>query len=132
MDTYIPNSSSTGILGGKSGEGELDGIQAWKKEQKEKELRDQTSTLVNTTESSERQEIVEKSNANAKQLDEIQLFKLMMKREEEKKKNDSAIGPLHINAPVDQSDSPTQHAAAAFAGTLHALWPASIELDSPR
>ena len=129
MDTYIPNTMGTGILGGKSGEGELDGIQAWKKEQKEKELRDQTSPLITNTENSKRQESVEKVNANTKQLDEIQLFKLMMKREEEKKKNDFANGPSLINASVDQSDSPTQHAAAAFAGTLHSLWSASIELN---
>jgi len=131
MDAYIPNSSSMGILGGKGGEGELDGIQAWKKEQKEKELRDQTSPLITTTENSEHQESIEKANANAKQLDEIQLFKLMMKREEEKKKNDFAVGPSHINASVDQSDSPTRHAATAFAGTLHALCSASIELNFP-
>ena len=38
MDTYIPPATSgTGILGGKGADGELDGIQAWKKGMKEKE-----------------------------------------------------------------------------------------------
>ncbi|KAJ7666420.1 hypothetical protein B0H17DRAFT_1336307 [Mycena rosella] len=77
MDTYIPD--STGILGGKGGDGELDGIQAWKKglkEQKEK-------TVAPPKKDEERPAASE--SAPEKPLDEIQLFRLLMKREEEKK-----------------------------------------------
>ena len=92
MDTYIPNGPSLGILGGRGADGELDGIQAWKKGMKEKEQREREKEQgpsptvgqgeVNADNS------VDKVDALEKQLDEIQLFKLLMKREEEKKKVD--------------------------------------------
>ncbi|KAJ7139820.1 hypothetical protein C8R44DRAFT_765504 [Mycena epipterygia] len=76
MDTYIPD--STGVPGGKGGEGELDGIQAWKKGLKEKE---KTAAIPKKDE--ERPAVSE--STPDKPLDEIQLFRMMMKREEEKK-----------------------------------------------
>lgn len=83
METYVPTSSS-GILGGKSNTGELDGIQAWKKGIKEKELALQEKNIeTGETDSSAAQDSGERG------LDEIQLFKLLMKREEEKKKVES-------------------------------------------
>ncbi|TFK40998.1 hypothetical protein BDQ12DRAFT_678720 [Crucibulum laeve] len=90
MDTYIPNGSSVGILGGKGVTEELDGIQAWKKglkekERKEKEQPSQKSSVSSTFEAASNPTASETSN---NQLDEIQLFKLLMRREEEKKKND--------------------------------------------
>jgi hypothetical protein len=83
METYVPTSSS-GILGGKSSSGELDGIQAWKKGLKEKEL-----ALQEKNEEIGEADVPPKPNSGEKGLDEIQLFKLMMKREEEKKRSDS-------------------------------------------
>jgi hypothetical protein len=81
MDTYIPNSSSGNILGGKGIDGELDGIQAWKKGMKERELK----ATINESNGVEARQPVPDD-----QLDEIQLFRLLMKREEEKKKSDNA------------------------------------------
>ncbi|KAF8898562.1 hypothetical protein BD779DRAFT_1484574 [Infundibulicybe gibba] len=86
MDTYIPNSSSAGILGSKGADGELDGIQAWKKGMKEKEERDK-GPPGSTKE--------EKPHSGEQPLDEIQFFKILMKREEEKKQSDTTnTGPL--------------------------------------
>jgi hypothetical protein len=87
MDTYIPTPSSGNILGGKSIDGELDGIQAWKKGMKEKEMK----AMINESNGAESRQPI----AND-QLDEIQLFRLLMKREEEKKKSDNAdaVAPL--------------------------------------
>ena len=83
MDTYIPNPANGNVLGGQGVDGELDGIQAWKKGMKEKELK---ATVNEGSGVESRQPI-----AND-QLDEIQLFRLLMKREEEKKKSDNADG----------------------------------------
>ncbi|KXN89870.1 hypothetical protein AN958_04874 [Leucoagaricus sp. SymC.cos] len=81
METYVPTSNS-GILGGKSTNGELDGIQAWKKGLKEKELQERTNDASES--------VVSASQESEKGLDEIQIFKMLMKREEEKKKLDSS------------------------------------------
>ena len=95
MDTYVPTNSSGGILGGRTADGEMDSIQAWKKSMKEKEEKEkkgsQPSGLPATAEKS--------SSTGESQLDEIQMFKLIMKREEEKKKAG--------DAPVDSSLGPT-------------------------
>ncbi|KAF5377658.1 hypothetical protein D9615_005256 [Tricholomella constricta] len=94
MDTYIPPPSNGGILGGKTGDGELDGIQAWKKERKEKEMKEQGGLPLTKGTGAGAQEStsIEKPDANGKPLDEIQLFRLLMKREEEKKKSDALDG----------------------------------------
>lgn len=94
MDTYIPPPTGAGILGSKGAAGELDGIQAWKKGMKEKELKDK-ATLPDTKGESETDQSsnVEKSESTTKQLDEIQLFRLLMKREEEKKQTDNPDAP---------------------------------------
>ncbi|KAJ4486339.1 hypothetical protein J3R30DRAFT_3697845 [Lentinula aciculospora] len=74
MDTYVPSSSTGGILGSKGNEGELDGIQAWKKNMKEKE---QAKTAPPASE-------IDSSNAPStttkieEPMDEIQRFKKMM------------------------------------------------------
>ena len=71
MDTYVPPASATGILSGKAADGELDGIQAWKKNMKEKEQRN----------ANEASDAAAKAKANGeKPLDEIQLFKMLMKK----------------------------------------------------
>ncbi|KAF8807565.1 hypothetical protein BYT27DRAFT_7233070 [Phlegmacium glaucopus] len=89
MDTYIPTESSPGILGGQMPGGELDGIQAWKKGLKDKEIRDHETSSPNgqgnTLGQPSSLTLLEPAE---KAMDEIQLFKLMMKREEEKKKSE--------------------------------------------
>ncbi|KAG6878422.1 hypothetical protein C0993_007023 [Termitomyces sp. T159_Od127] len=89
MDTYVPPSFSGGILGGKAGDGELDGIQAWKKERKEKEMKDKVDIKSAKGKTSTTQESVQNLDSNGTALDEIQLFRLLMKREEEKKRVDT-------------------------------------------
>lgn len=101
METYVPT-TTTGILGGKSSTGELDGIQAWKKGLKEKELALQEKDTASDVNPQTGQDTTEKS------LDEIQLFKLMMKREEEKK----------ISSPTPDSGSESKSAAMRIAGKL--------------
>ena len=92
MDTYIPTGPGAGILGGKGSEGELDGIQAFKKGMKAKEQKD----LPSSGEMLERADVDGPNGSSKiaapsstllseKPLDEIQLFKLMMKMEQEQK-----------------------------------------------
>lgn len=92
MDTYIPTSTGAGILGGKGGEGELDGIQAFKKGMKAKEQKDlssdealEPSNIDGSNGSSTAGIISSSALSSDKPLDEIQLFKLMMKKEQEQK-----------------------------------------------
>ncbi|KAJ7102226.1 hypothetical protein B0H15DRAFT_319867 [Mycena belliarum] len=88
MDTYIPD--STGILGGKGGDGELDGIQAWKKGLKEQ--KDKTAASPKKDE----ERPAASDSTLEKPLDEIQLFRLLMKREEEKKQVDPAPSGIAV------------------------------------
>ncbi|KAK2461788.1 hypothetical protein APHAL10511_006251 [Amanita phalloides] len=103
MDAYIPNGPSFGILGGKGSDGELDGIQVWKKGMKEKEMREKEKEQGPLSAAGQGESNIDsttdKVDATEKQLDEIQLFKLLMKREEEKKKTDlsSSIAPAPVN-----------------------------------
>jgi len=103
MDTYIPSDSSPGILGGKVANGELDGIQAWKKGMKAKEQGDKSTSK--TKDGSKEVLGLEQ------QLDEIQLFRLMMKREEKKRtegKDEADTSPVvsfhGIETPVRTRD----------------------------
>jgi hypothetical protein len=50
METYTPVDSAPGILGGKGGEDELDGIQAFKKDMKAKEQKDMPSSAEKSRE----------------------------------------------------------------------------------
>ncbi|KAI0936239.1 hypothetical protein AcV5_004428 [Taiwanofungus camphoratus] len=110
METYVPSSTGGGILGGKSGDGELDGIQAWKKGMKEKERKDkendptpEVSRKPDTDRSAPSPISTSVSTSPAApetQLDEIQLFKLLMKREAEKKEGEkSRIGQAEFGLP---------------------------------
>ncbi|KAF8641044.1 hypothetical protein AX17_000688 [Amanita inopinata Kibby_2008] len=97
MDTYIPSGPGFGILGGKGPDGELDGIQAWKRGMKEKEQKEKERAVSLTPGHgdgtiSDVPEKTEKADLPEKQLDEIQLFKLLMKREGERKKNEASSG----------------------------------------
>ncbi|THH03828.1 hypothetical protein EW145_g5972 [Phellinidium pouzarii] len=94
METYVPPSSSSGgILGGKGAEGEVDSIQAWKKDMKEREMKAKGLSIeISDSGVGASQETItdvkqSKTSAPAPetQLDEIQLFKLMMKQEEKKR-----------------------------------------------
>ena len=90
MDTYVPSETGSGILGGKGDAGELDGIQAWKRGMKEKEEQEKASSGF-----LEQENVLAAPEAAEKQLDEIQLFKLMMKREESKRtQTDSGANEL--------------------------------------
>lgn len=89
MDAYIPTNSGAGILGGKGSEGELDGIQAFKRGMKAKEQKDAPEDPRDTVDSSSKIDtsppITSTGQPSEKPLDEIQLFKLMMKKEQEQK-----------------------------------------------
>lgn len=105
MDAYIPPPSSAGILGGKGGEGELDGIQAWKKERREKELKEQAPPSTAKEHSADTQEThPQKSDING--LDEIQIFKLLMKREQGGKKGDGAGDAQQTDSKSSSSAKP--------------------------
>ena len=90
MDTYIPSNGSGGVIGGHRLGGELDGIQAFRKEMQQK---DKSSSPVATNLATSRNQTSPPGQAPENQLDEIQLFRLMMKREEEKKKSESPVAP---------------------------------------
>lgn len=86
MDTYVPGDSSPGILGGHGLSGELDGIQAFKKEQKDKELKDKAanlSALPVTQDLEETSSSVLHVDMKQEPLDEIQLFKRMMLKDQQ-------------------------------------------------
>ncbi|KAH9025867.1 hypothetical protein EDB85DRAFT_2177740 [Lactarius pseudohatsudake] len=103
MDTYIPSDSGAGILGGKAENGELDGIQAWKLGMKEKERKERESEALRSNSdiecpgSAKATEIPATPPAEPP-LDEIQLFKLMIKREEEKTHAASLKDPVNDSA----------------------------------
>ena len=100
MDTYIPSDSGAGILGGKAENGELDGIQAWKLGMKEKERKERESEALRSSSDIEsagsaRAPDIPATPPTEPPLDEIQLFKLMIKREEEKNSAASFKGPVN-------------------------------------
>lgn len=84
METYTPADSAPGILGGKGGDDELDGIQAFKKDMKAKEQKDVPSSTEKSREADADQPSgsSKAENASTAPLDEIQLFRLMMKKEQ--------------------------------------------------
>lgn len=102
MDTYIPNDSAAAILGGKGSTDELDGIQAFKKDMKAKEQKDALPSPkesrgadTNRPSGSSMAVVVSSGAAPEKPLDEIQLFRLMMKKEQDQKVPEM----LHAPAP---------------------------------
>lgn len=111
MDTYIPSNGSGGVIGSQRSGGELDGIQAFRKEMQQK---DKTTSPVASS----------PGQAPENQLDEIQLFRLMMKREEEKKKSDSpvvlpAVHPSTEGASAGFHDDESQGALQMFSEFIH-------------
>ncbi|KAH8988800.1 hypothetical protein EDB92DRAFT_2008494 [Lactarius akahatsu] len=99
----IQGDSGAGILGGKAENGELDGIQAWKLGMKEKERKERESEALRSNSdiecpgSAKATEIPATPPAEPP-LDEIQLFKLMIKREEEKNHAASLKDPMNDSA----------------------------------
>ena len=81
METYVPDASG-GILGGRTADGEMDSIQAWKKGMKEKEEKDKAAAAKDLTPSGPQPDAAEPTDS---QMDEIQLLKMMIKREADKK-----------------------------------------------
>lgn len=80
METYIPDASG-GILGGKTTDGEMDSIQAWKKGMKEKEERDKAAATKDLPSNPQ----PDTAGPAESQMDEIQLLRMMIKREADKK-----------------------------------------------
>jgi zinc finger CCCH domain-containing protein 13 len=111
METYVPASSGGGILGGKTAEGEVDGLQAWKqgmkaKEQKEKEKAETKDKSVAPATPEAKSEVASSTVKSDSSLDEIQLFKLMMKKEEGKKNTENHsefAASIDDNAKVESS-----------------------------
>ncbi|KAL1748888.1 hypothetical protein HDZ31DRAFT_71234 [Schizophyllum fasciatum] len=135
MDTYVPPASSgAGILGGKGADGELDGIQAWKKGMKEKEMKEKNASAASEPSSA----TAAPSSGGGGGLDEIQLFRMMMKKEDDKKKTDNpsaeasptiaSIAPGRISEAVSTSSV----SAAAIAESKSAGQPTNLSaLTSP-
>ncbi|KAJ3923027.1 hypothetical protein F5877DRAFT_32456 [Lentinula edodes] len=99
MDTYVPSSSTGGILGSKGNEGELDGIQAWKKNLKEKEQKAKTAPVasgVDSSNDSPTMTIIEEP------MDEIQRFKKMM----EVAQKQSSDPPMMVGPILGLTDTP--------------------------
>ncbi|KAH9835639.1 uncharacterized protein C8Q71DRAFT_762895 [Rhodofomes roseus] len=113
METYVPTTPGGGILGGRGADGELDGIQAWKKGMKEKERQEKESEAA-----AKSSEDVKSATTSATptqpegQLDEIQMFKLMMKREADKKENEQHSKENAV--PQTTSESMSSFAAASI------------------
>ncbi|KAF9270385.1 hypothetical protein L218DRAFT_993006 [Marasmius fiardii PR-910] len=97
MDTYIPSSSGGGILGGKGSDGELDGIQAWKKNMKEKEQQAQKASKPADQDTSG---TVEQSENQEEHMDEIQRFKKMMEMAQKQKAPQTETVPVNLATSV--------------------------------
>lgn len=99
METYVPTTPGDGILGAQT-EGQLDGIQAWKKGMKEKEKKgkegEHTPAAKKKDDGAEPAPQISASTSTEGNMDEIQLFKLMMKAA--KKEPDQ--GPSDTGSPV--------------------------------
>ncbi|PFH54632.1 hypothetical protein AMATHDRAFT_44461 [Amanita thiersii Skay4041] len=125
MDTYIPSGPSYGILGGKGADGEQDGIQVWKKEMKEREQKEKGILISSKVSDTVVGGDIEKVELPEKQLDEIQLFKLLMKREEERKKVEASST---LQSPqIDISSNPSQLQPNPSNGGSYDLFPSTAD-----
>ncbi|PPQ80909.1 hypothetical protein CVT24_013016 [Panaeolus cyanescens] len=122
MDTYVPSESTPGILGGASIGGELDGIQAWKKGMKEKETKEKEASLPLA--SQEGSSLPTEPTVERPAMDEIQLFKMLMKQEEEKKRLEDNGGAVTTSESV-----PKPPAVHAERNAVEALSQTSKALD---
>lgn len=119
MDTYIPSSTSGGVIGGQRPSGELDGIQAFRKEMQKKDNKSTSPGNADLPSDSSRVKADSPVQVAEPQLDEIQLFRLMMRREEEKKKSDSPLISSSPNAPG--GDETLVNTAKGISVSLRAL-----------
>ncbi|TFK30603.1 hypothetical protein FA15DRAFT_662601 [Coprinopsis marcescibilis] len=107
MDTYVPSEPLPGILGGKTTEGELDSIQVWKKGMKDKENQEKDKDKGADSEVEDRKSEVQSASINSTQLDEIQMFRLMMQKEKDKRETDivqdTSHTPSHTTIHPDSS-----------------------------
>ncbi|KAI0762895.1 hypothetical protein C8Q74DRAFT_1206773 [Fomes fomentarius] len=130
METYIPTTPGGGILGGKGADGELDSIQAWKKGMKEKERKEKGEITTDTKSSDSNGAPGQTTSSTApaisnpdSPMDEIQLFKMMMKRETEKKEGEKVQNghPNHALAesgPPGLSSSPSLQSQKSEGGSV--------------
>lgn len=95
METYVPDASG-GILGGKTVDGEMDSIQAWKKCMKEKEEKDKAAASKDLPPDPQ----PDATGQAESQMDEIQLLKMMIKREADKKDEQEVIHDIHDSVPA--------------------------------
>jgi len=93
METYVPEASG-GILGGRTADGELDSIQAWKKGMKEKE---KDKAAAKDLSPGPQQDTAGHAEP---QMDEIQLFKMMIKREADKKGEQEVVQGTNDSVPA--------------------------------
>ncbi|KAI0669990.1 hypothetical protein C8Q78DRAFT_1139173 [Trametes maxima] len=128
METYVPTTPGGGILGGKMADGELDGIQAWKKGMKEKERKEKGGD-ANVDGGSNGNSEQQGSSTGEGQMDEIQLFKLMMKREAEKKEGEKPQNGQPEFGPPGLSNSSSLQSNPASSEPAIAVQPA---LDGPK
>ena len=128
METYVPTTPSGGILGGRSADGELDGIQAWKKGLKEKEKKEKEADSAADSAHKATPATPDASDGGPSataegSLDEIQIFKMLMKKEAAKKDSEQSQGsPLPSSGtaqtPIGRM-SPSKLKDPAVAGTFY-------------
>lgn len=117
METYVPTTPGGGILGAQT-EGQLDGIQAWKKGLKEKEKKEKEDEVLESATKSNNETSPDSVPRGSESpvptsgdgaLDEIQLFKLMMKREAAKKGEPGSNGDA---SPSTSTPQPIENGAS--------------------
>ncbi|KIY45414.1 hypothetical protein FISHEDRAFT_61140 [Fistulina hepatica ATCC 64428] len=92
MDTYVPTTPTAGILGGQAADGELDGIQAWKKDMKDKEFKEKNAQSA-------------KSDQSAAELD--QLFQKLITSKSEEQKSTSPVTDQPLPGLANEASLPT-------------------------
>lgn len=95
METYVPDASG-GILGGQTANGGMDSIQAWKKGMKEKEEKDKAAAAKDLPPGPQ----PDAAGQADSQMDEIQLLKMMIKREADKKDEQEVVQHVHDPVPA--------------------------------
>ncbi|KAL0950976.1 hypothetical protein HGRIS_007724 [Hohenbuehelia grisea] len=109
MDNYDPSAPS--VLGNKAGE--LDGIQAFKKSMKEKEAKTKGGARTKDVSVTASSPPAAESDAPENPLDEIQQFKLLMKREAGNRVKDGPMPEMLPSAPKAESSVPADSVPGA-------------------
>lgn len=120
MATYVPDESTGGILGGKAADGSVDSLQAWKQNMKEKELKEkgEMSEAPETSDKAPTPDPTSITNASTTttstitepKLDEIQMFKMMMKREQQRagQTPEGSSDPMSFLSKIETTTSSTE------------------------